>query len=891
MTVGPKTDLLVAPGFITLTAKEAWTANDRITATYKKVTVPKIDGTESYTFQARAVSYPRTTLPDPLPEIGSPNIGIGRAPDGGGTLSLSATQADAGSVIGDLNITYTAAGKIEAGSIIEVTIPASGDWPAPNEIGRVTLSFGTLTTTETTMTSTTDSDLDTGETIVFTYKAVTAPGDGGTYTFTGKSQSSGGGALTSLAGGATITIDEVAAGTVALNGPEGPVSSSAPGMALGNLSFVFTAGARMDAGSKVAVTIPVAWTPAFLDNNDGVDSAGESSLAGAADFVVSGGGGTPWGLTATTNAVLESGDTLMFIYKQVTAPSTEATYQFTTMASTSSAGKLLPVQAQPTIIVRETVTAIAIAADPSSVFTGGEIGLSVTLWAGTGAGRALGGVVIDLDDGDAGGTFTPASITIANAGHEGTATYTNPAAGDYTVTATAGDLEPVTVDVEIKSTIRGLSVNGETTEMALVTQGGTIMVRATGPVGGGTVTVLDEDGEKVGLKKALDPEGAPDGDGDQIYARSITLPAVVADGTYTVSVEIQGDVNNSLQVQVVNDQTPPTVSNADASEAVVVNGDTLTLSADVAMNESMVAIASVIADLGGLDSTQATVALDGLSSSPGKYFTIITIKAGNEAEAGNEADDAEYTITITATDTIGNTGSDTVMVTLENDPSELNSAEVTPASGKPGETIWIKATGSEGGSPEATVNNSEGGMMIAQVTLEEEEGNAGSYVAGLTIVEDAHPVGVYDVTVTLGTKTMTLAGALTIVPPGYEFTLSIAAGTHLIHVPLDVAEVNGVEMSIDTVGDLHDALGEAVSFIISLGADGSWNSYLGDASAGTAADAAIGDDTGLIAVMSSAASLHLKGNALGTGGVSTITLGAGNNLVGVPLDSALICHD
>ena len=100
---------------------------------------------------------------------------------------------------------------------------------------------------------------------------------------------------------------------------------------------------------------------------------------------------------------------------------------------------------------------------------------------------------------------------------------------------------------------------------------------------------------------------------------------------------------------------------------------------------------------------------------------------------------------------------------------------------------------------------------------------------------------------------------LTIVPPGYEFTLSIAAGTHLIHVPLDVAEVNGVEMSIDTVGDLHDALGDAVSFIISLGADGSWNSYLGDSSAGTAADAAIGDDTGLIAVMSSAASLHLKG--------------------------------
>ena len=137
--------------------------------------------------------------------------------------------------------------------------------------------------------------LNTGETIVFTYKTITAPSSGGSYTFTGKSTSSTDGELTSLAsGGVTINIDEVAAGTVALNGPEGPISSSAPGMALGNLLFTFTAGAKMEVASKVTVTIPVAWTPAFLDNNDGVDSPGESSLAGAADFVVSGGGGTPW---------------------------------------------------------------------------------------------------------------------------------------------------------------------------------------------------------------------------------------------------------------------------------------------------------------------------------------------------------------------------------------------------------------------------------------------------------------------------------------------------------------------------------------------------------------------------------------------------------------------
>ena len=50
----------------------------------------------------------------------------------------------------------------------------------------------------------------------------------------------------------------------------------------------------------------------------------------------------------------------------------------------------------------------------------------------------------------------------------------------------------------------------------------------------------------------------------------------------------------------------------------------------------------------------------------------------------------------------------------------------------------------------------------------------------------------------------------------------------------------------------------------------------------------IGDDTGLIAVMSSTATLNLTGNALGTGGVSTIMLNAGGNLVGIPLHSAQI---
>ena len=120
-------------------------------------------------------------------------------------------------------------------------------------------------------------------------------------------------------------------------------------------------------------------------------------------------------------------------------------------------------------------------------------------------------------------------------------------------------------------------------------------------------------------------------------------------------------------------------------------------------------------------------------------------------------------------------------------------------------------------------------------------------------------------------------------PTTLEYLLSIPAGTNLIHVPLKVTAVDGVAGAVESIGDLYDALGDAVNFIITLGDDGNWISYLGDENAGSAADAAIGDDTGLVVVMSAPKTLELVGDALGTAGASMINIDVGNNLVGVPL--------
>ncbi len=118
------------------------------------------------------------------------------------------------------------------------------------------------------------------------------------------------------------------------------------------------------------------------------------------------------------------------------------------------------------------------------------------------------------------------------------------------------------------------------------------------------------------------------------------------------------------------------------------------------------------------------------------------------------------------------------------------------------------------------------------------------------------------------------------------FTLAIPAGTHAIHIPLAVKQINGEDAVLETVGDLYNALGDAVSYIITVGDDGGWKTYLGSLSAGTAADAAIGDDTGLIVVMSDAKTLELAGDMLGTAGASMINIDVGNNLVGLPLKPA-----
>ena len=124
-----------------------------------------------------------------------------------------------------------------------------------------------------------------------------------------------------------------------------------------------------------------------------------------------------------------------------------------------------------------------------------------------------------------------------------------------------------------------------------------------------------------------------------------------------------------------------------------------------------------------------------------------------------------------------------------------------------------------------------------------------------------------------------------------EFALSLTSGSNLIHIPLRVTTVDGLAVTVVSVGDLYDALGGADTVNLLTTRDfrtQQWHSYLGHSSRGTLADPLLTDDRGIIASMKMPVELHLAGDALGKNRASTIRLQPGTNLVGVPLRDSRI---
>ena len=125
-----------------------------------------------------------------------------------------------------------------------------------------------------------------------------------------------------------------------------------------------------------------------------------------------------------------------------------------------------------------------------------------------------------------------------------------------------------TVDVEVKSTITNLQVDGMD-EPEPVEVGDSITVSAKGVDGRASVTVTDADGDEVESLSNLGLDAAdPDDDGSVAYTREINLPDDLAEGMYTVTVTIAGEPLG-IEIEVVAAREAVTALNAHPLKRIV----------------------------------------------------------------------------------------------------------------------------------------------------------------------------------------------------------------------------------------------------------------------------------------------------------------------------------
>ena len=103
---------------------------------------------------------------------------------------------------------------------------------------------------------------------------------------------------------------------------------------------------------------------------------------------------------------------------------------------------------------------------------------------------------------------------------------------------------------------------------------------------------------------------------------------------------------------------------------------------------------------------------------------------------------------------------------------------------------------------------------------------------------------------------------------------ALHGGMNFIHIPLKVTSVDGQAGTIETLGDLYEAL-TSVNYLRSFDSDTqSWVSYFGNRDA----DRVLQSYEGVIAFMNSAMTLRLTGEPLDT----SVHIRSGTGFIGIP---------
>ena len=775
---------------------------------------------------------------------------------GGGSAAV--TAGDDGLTAGgsaEVTVVYTAAGDIGNG-MLKLTTPANWSHPLMSNVAITsTGSVGSASASDFGGYYVGDPDdatddktvptggpgamdvlvdsvrLDAGDTVTFVFSAAmvqAAMGDAafGVMVDGGAGPGMGAAAVAVPEGGTlTVSVGEAAAGSgtaaVDLMGMAvvaGSPAASDPG---NELTFTYTAVGTIGYPREFRVTIPAGWSEpndelkgtytVALTDKDGRTRANvvEALAAVDRDLVARVRAGS-----ATVNA----GDVVSITYTNADAPRAVGASMFQILFDNVQVGgnlsvlvgsgkdaTMLMVDASPAMILAEGDESVAVTVELQDE-DGNEVPATADMDVMLASSSATGSFMVD------GAAAT--MVTIAAGTSSATVSYTNSSLGAATITASSGDLTAGTATVTVTTDV--VEITSGTVTPTVAKAGDTVTVSAMG-TSGKTATF------SVG---AIVTDGAMTEDESGSYSSSFDVVADLhADGDYDVTVNLNGQ-STTLTAALTIDSTAPTVTVSDI-EGTVANGDAVMISA---MVEEAGSVASVMADVSMLDSTQGMVAL---TMADGAYSADVMISEDNAAMNGAQ------TITVTAMDAAGNSGMGSTTVELLN---TLSFTSMIPA----GISLFHVPLDVDGLDTVGDLETMLGNSVNLLITYDGTSWNSRS--------DDVMITATLGILVSLSAETsVTFEGNA-----WADGSISLAAGSNLIGLPLNAPDVT---MISDIMGIFDE--GVVSSIIVSSGGE-----FQLVAAAGDAADGPVAGDAAYLVVATAAGSAMLSGDGWMNGDAS-----------------------
>ena len=498
-------------------------------------------------------------------------------------------------------------------------------------------------------------------------------------------------------------------------------------------------------------------------------------------------------------------------------------------------------------------------------------------------------------------SLSPISATTDSNGQAQTAlTLGNSASGSYTITATSNGVSvSATATVEDSQTLPtpafsirvvtspGSGEPGDTlTFAAEVQQDGTLTQGLTVDF---SITSGDGNATLNTTSTTTDSNG---------QAQTALTLGNSASGSYTITATSNG-VSVSATATVEDSQTLPTpafsirvVTSPGSGEP----GDTLTFVVEVLQDGSLTEDLTVDFSITSGDGNATLSPTSTTTDSNGQTQTTLTL--GNSASGS-------YTITATS-----NGVSVSATATVEGSQPAFSIRVVSsPGSGEPGDTLTFVVEVQQDGTLTqgltvdfSITSGDENATLNTTSTTTDSNGQAQT-----TLTLGSSASGSYTITATSNGASVSATATVETeddnngngngnggennggnnqepdIPQRDEpesdedrrfmFQLSLYAGWNFVHIPLEVTQVNGESMSIETLGNLFQVLMPANMYVH----DGScWMEVFGDSTQG------LGTTQGVVVYMDAPKTVNLVGSPLPT----SFSLERGMNFVGLPRQSA-----